>query len=67
MTGVIYVVDTPELLAKVSREASISNKLHFVTFQELQEKKLDAQLKAIGGLTTLEELLSGTGRALATV
>ena len=55
---VIYVVDPPALLTKISREAANYAKLHFTTVQDLERQKLDTTLKGTDSKATLGKLLT---------
>jgi hypothetical protein len=57
--AVIYVLDSIAMAAGVRREAAQYKKIHFTTFQELQDLQLDAMLKEDGGSSSLKGLLEG--------
>ncbi len=54
---VIYIVDTPELIQKLLREADACVKLHFVTMEELQKNRVKARLRGMSSECSLRELL----------
>jgi len=54
---VLYIVDTKELVGKLSREVSTSSKANFVYLGELEKELMNARLKSIGGECVLRELL----------
>jgi len=56
---VIFIVETQELVTKLSKEAMNYEKLHIVQLEELQKHQLDAQLKNFCERNTLRGLLEG--------
>lgn len=56
---VIFIVETPELVTKLSKEAMNYEKLYIVQLEELQKHQLDAQLKNFCERNTLRGLLEG--------
>ena len=46
---VLYIVNTPELIEKVFREASGCTKLHFVCLEDLKRGLIHARLKSVSG------------------
>ena len=54
---VVYIVETPEMAAKLSQEAATCNKLHFVPLADLQKNQVNAHLRGIFDQCSLHELL----------
>ena len=54
---VLYIVDTPELAQKISREISAWHKPHFVCLGDIQKDSTNAKLKSLDGECSLKELL----------
>ena len=57
---VLYIVDTPELIQKVSREVSGCAKPYFVSLGDIQKDLIDTKLKGSTGQRSLRELLEGS-------
>ena len=56
---VLYIVDTEELLKKVSRQGEVCQKVYFVSLDEIKSGLLKAGLKSVSGGCSLERLLEG--------
>ncbi len=54
---VLYIVDTVELLEKVSRQGQACQKVYFVSMEEIKRDLLKAKLKGVLGDCSLEGLL----------
>jgi len=54
---VLYLVDTPELVEKLVREASVCNKIHFVATDEVRKDQINSKLITSSGEKTLHEFL----------
>ncbi len=54
---VLYVVNTPEQAYRVSRQADIYSKPHFVSIQDIQKDLLQAKLKNSSGECSLSDLV----------
>ncbi len=59
VNAVIYIMESPEMVTRVSREAASYKKVFFTTFQELQNQKLETQLHGNNGPSSLKSLLEG--------
>ncbi len=57
--AVIYAVELKEMAERLCRAAPDYKKIFFTTFQELEEQKLDTQLKRAKGSCPLKEILEG--------
>ncbi len=62
--AVIYVVEIKEMAERLCRTASSYKKIFFTTFQELEEQKLETELKRTKGSCFLKEILEGQMEAL---
>lgn len=59
--AVIYIVDTPEMVQKLSQEAATCNKLHFVPLEDVQKNQVNAHMRGIFDECSLHELLEVRG------
>ncbi len=58
---VLYIVDTQELIRKISQEASVCQKIYFVLLEDLKKDLMSARLKGPSGECSLSELLEASG------
>ncbi len=54
---VLYIVDNPGLIQKISSEAAICDKAYFVPLSEVQKDLINSQLKGISNQCSLNEFL----------
>ena len=57
---VLYIVGTPELAEKVSKEASLCSKLYFVSLGDIERDQTSVMLRSDSGMCSLRQLLETT-------
>ena len=57
---VLYIVGTPELAEKVSKEASLCSKLYFVSLGDIERDQVNTMLKSDSRMCSLRQLFETT-------
>ena len=54
---ILYIVDTPELLEKITKEGYACHKLYFVSLEDIKRDLIGARLKSVSGECSLQRFL----------